>query len=58
MISVIAVTIASAAYTLFVRLRRGHLVHLDMVTKLVGGRKGKQVERERIIERITSNSDV
>ncbi|KAH8690406.1 Ferroporti-1 [Phaeosphaeriaceae sp. PMI808] len=58
LISVIAVTMASSAYTLYVRLRRGHLLHLDMVTKLLGSRKGKQRERERVIERITSSSDV
>jgi len=58
LISVIAVATASSAYTLYVRLRRGHLVHLDVVTKLLGSKKGKQRERESVIERITSSSDV
>ncbi|KAH7319287.1 hypothetical protein BKA65DRAFT_556709 [Rhexocercosporidium sp. MPI-PUGE-AT-0058] len=58
LISVIAVTMASSAYTLYVRVKRGHLIHLDMVTKLVDSKKGKQRERERVIERITSSSDV
>merc|ERR1712000_300326 len=58
LISVVAVTMASSAYTLYVRVKRGHLIHLDMVMKLVGSKKGKQREGERVIERITSSSDV
>jgi iron-regulated transporter 1 len=46
LISVIAVTTASSAYTLYVRLRRGHLIHLDVVTKLLGDLKEKMRERE------------
>jgi iron-regulated transporter 1 len=58
LISVIAVTTASSAYTIYVRLRRGHLIHLDVVTKLLGDLKEKMRERERIIEQITSSSDM
>lgn len=58
LISVIAVATASSAYTLFVRLRRGHLLHLDLITKMLGSNKGKQRERERAIERISSSPDV
>ena len=58
LISVIAVSTASSAYTLFVRLRRGHLIHVDVVMKVLGTRKGKQREQQRVIERITSNSDM
>jgi len=31
---------------------------MDALTKFLGSKKGKQRERERAIERITSNSDV
>lgn len=58
LISVIAVATASSAYTLYVRLKRGHLIHLDVVTKYLGSKEGWQREGERVIERITSSSDV
>ncbi|KAH8812846.1 Ferroporti-1 [Xylogone sp. PMI_703] len=58
LISVVAVASASSAYSLFVRLRRGHLLHLDTVTKLLAGRVEKQREQERVIRRITTDSDV
>ena len=58
MTSVVAVASASSTYTVFVYLRRGHLVHLDVVMKVLGSKKGKQKERERAIESITSNSDL
>ncbi|KAK5290618.1 hypothetical protein LTR99_011019 [Exophiala xenobiotica] len=58
LISVVAVTFAGSAYTLYVRLRRGHLVHFEAVTNFLSTGNGKQREQERVIERITSNSDV
>jgi solute carrier family 40 (iron-regulated transporter), member 1 len=54
LISVMAVVCASSAYTLYVRLRRGHLVHFEAITTCMGMSKGKQRERDRLIERITS----
>jgi solute carrier family 40 (iron-regulated transporter), member 1 len=53
LISVVAVVCASSAYTLYVRLRRGHLVHFEAITTCMGTSKGKQRERDRVIERIT-----
>ncbi|KAM5353404.1 hypothetical protein ACJ41O_000054 [Fusarium nematophilum] len=39
LVSVVAVASASMAYTTFVYIRRGHLLHLEVVTKLFVGRK-------------------
>ncbi|KAH0436643.1 iron-regulated transporter [Colletotrichum camelliae] len=59
LISVAAVATASAAYTLFVYLRRGHLLHLKALGKLscipVRSRQG---DEERVIARITSETDI
>ncbi|KAK4139372.1 Ferroporti-1 [Dichotomopilus funicola] len=46
LISVVAVASAWASYTLFVYLRRGHLLHLDGLMSVLGSGKGKQRERE------------
>ncbi|KAJ4146843.1 hypothetical protein LMH87_001402 [Akanthomyces muscarius] len=58
LISVAAVTSASAAYTVFVYQRRGHLLHLNAITRFLGSSMGKQRERERVIDRITSMTDI
>ncbi|KAM0272894.1 hypothetical protein ACHAQH_008522 [Verticillium albo-atrum] len=58
LISVAAVASASATYTIFVYIRRGHLLHLDALTGLLGGRKAKQRERERALGRIMARSDL
>ncbi|KAH6628179.1 Ferroporti-1 [Chaetomium tenue] len=56
LISVGAVTSAWATYTLFVYIRRGHLVHLDSLTRILGSNKGRQMERQRVVDRITSEA--
>ncbi|KAL2016493.1 hypothetical protein VTK56DRAFT_3456 [Thermocarpiscus australiensis] len=58
LISVGAVASAWASYTLFVYIRRGHLLHLDALKRMLGSSKGKQRERERAIRRITSETDI
>ncbi|KAH6620865.1 Ferroporti-1 [Chaetomium sp. MPI-SDFR-AT-0129] len=58
LISVVAVASAWALYTLFVYLRRGHLLHLHALMSVLGSSKGKQRERERVIRRITSETDI
>lgn len=58
LISVGAVAMASSAYATFVYKRRGHLLHLDALTKCLGTSKAKEQERERGIERITSRPDM
>ncbi|KAL2128819.1 hypothetical protein VTI74DRAFT_8599 [Chaetomium olivicolor] len=58
LISVGAVILAWAAYTLFAYIRRGHLLHLDTLTRILGNNKGKQRERERAIHRIISETDL
>ena len=58
LISVIAVVSASTVYTTFTRIRRGHLLHLDRLTKWLSTGAGKQRERERGIERITIHGEV
>ncbi|KAK4168216.1 Ferroporti-1 [Cladorrhinum sp. PSN259] len=58
LISVGAGASAWASYTLFVYIRRGHLLHLDALKRMLGSRKGKQRERERAIRRITSETDI
>ncbi|KAJ4180725.1 hypothetical protein NW759_017231 [Fusarium solani] len=57
LLSVVAVTSASVAYTIYVYLRRGHLLHLESLTGLLGSNKAKQAEHDRGIRRITSSSD-
>jgi solute carrier family 40 (iron-regulated transporter), member 1 len=57
LISVIAVAMASACYSMFARLRRGHLVHLEVLSQCFGPEKVRQ-EHERGIERVTSHGDV
>ncbi|KAL2144737.1 hypothetical protein VTI28DRAFT_8583 [Corynascus sepedonium] len=56
--SVVAVALAWASYSLFVYLRRGHLLHLDALARILGSSKGKRRERERGIRRITSETDI
>ncbi|KAF6788467.1 iron-regulated transporter [Colletotrichum musicola] len=60
LISVVAVGSASAAYTLFVYFRRGHLFHLEKLGKLpcVPRPRSRRAERERVIEGITSRTDI
>ncbi len=58
LISVGAVTSAWALYSLFVYIRRGHLLHLDAVTRIFRSNKGRQRGRERAIRRITSETDI
>lgn len=53
LISVFAVGCASALYTYFVYLRRGHLVHIPTCFDT----RGKRAAREVVIDRITSNND-
>lgn len=52
LISVIAVGCASALYTYFVYLRRGHLLHIPSCID----KKGKRTVREEAIGRIASNN--
>ncbi|KAF1985540.1 iron-regulated transporter [Aulographum hederae CBS 113979] len=54
LISVLAVATASLAYTLFVRMRRGHLVHLE---KVLCTSTEKRRERQQAIERIVSRDN-
>ncbi|MDI1486552.1 MAG: hypothetical protein OHK93_005783 [Ramalina farinacea] len=52
LISVLAVASTNSAYTLYVRMKRGHLVHLEAVTECLCGchrEKGKKQERERVV---------
>jgi iron-regulated transporter 1 len=58
LISVGAVSSAWASYSLFVYMRRGHLLHLDALTRILRSSKGKQREREQAIRRITSETDI
>ncbi|KAI8652757.1 Solute carrier family 40 protein [Fusarium keratoplasticum] len=58
LLSVAAVISASVAYTIYVYLRRGHLLHLELLTGLLKTKKAKQAEHDRGISRITSTSDV
>ncbi|KAB8226727.1 Ferroporti-1 [Aspergillus novoparasiticus] len=54
LISVIAVGLAGILYTVFVRIQRGHLIH---VPKWIAAPGMLQQTRERCIERISSASD-
>lgn len=56
--SVVAVAVASFTYTGFVYSRRGHLLHLDALKKLLSGRDERKREMQRGIERITSSSEI
>lgn len=47
LIPVVAVACASSVFAVLVHRRRGHLLHLDVLTKLLGSRTGRQVEHER-----------
>ncbi|RBQ96557.1 hypothetical protein VDGD_04326 [Verticillium dahliae] len=58
LISVAAVASASATYTVFVYIRRGHLLHLDALAGLLGSRRAKQRQRERALGRIMARSDL
>ncbi|KAG7149661.1 Solute carrier family 40 member 1 like protein [Verticillium longisporum] len=58
LISVAAVASASATYTVFVYIRRGHLLHLDALAGLLGSRRAKQKQRERALGRIMARSDL
>ncbi|KAI1826361.1 Ferroporti-1 [Xylaria intraflava] len=58
LISVAAIACASVVYTIFVYLRRGHLLHLEALTRFLRSRKGKQRGRERAMDRIISETDV
>lgn len=58
LISVAAVASASVLYTIFVYIRRGHLLHLYTLAVFLGSSKGQQRERERVIIRITSETDI
>ncbi|GAW16352.1 hypothetical protein ANO14919_057780 [Xylariales sp. No.14919] len=58
LISVAAIASTSAVYTIFVYLRRGHLLHLDSLTRCLSSSKGKQRARERAIDRITSQNSM
>ncbi|KAH6689828.1 Ferroporti-1 [Plectosphaerella plurivora] len=57
LISVAAVGLASVLYTTFVYLRRGHLLHLDALTKFLRTSKGKQRARDRGIDRVATVSE-
>ncbi|KAI8648723.1 Solute carrier family 40 protein [Fusarium keratoplasticum] len=46
LLSVVAVTSASVAYTIYVYLRRGHLLHLESLTGLLESNKAKQAEHD------------
>jgi len=56
--SVIAVTLASLCYSLFVRLRRGHLIHPEALSNCFSTEKGEQRKRARIVEREEAGGDV
>ncbi|KAI9782194.1 MAG: hypothetical protein M1839_005308 [Geoglossum umbratile] len=58
LLSVVAVVTAVVLYTIFVYLRRGHLVHLSKWMLIMGSQKGKQRSREQGLERIASSSHV
>ncbi|EWY79956.1 hypothetical protein FOYG_16898 [Fusarium oxysporum NRRL 32931] len=58
LLSVAAVTSAAAAYTIYVYLRRGHLLHLQSLTTLLRSKEAKQDEHDRGLRRIVSSSDV
>ncbi|RSM15094.1 hypothetical protein CDV31_005175 [Fusarium ambrosium] len=58
LLSLAAVTAASVAYTIYVYRRRGHLLHLELLTGLLKTKKAKQEEHDRGIRRITSSCDV
>ncbi|KAK3331709.1 Ferroporti-1 [Cercophora scortea] len=56
-LSVTAVASASSAYTVFVYLRRGHLLHLGALKTFLGSR-GRRRERERALRRITAGNSM
>ncbi|KAK3681657.1 Ferroporti-1 [Podospora appendiculata] len=56
-LSVTAVASASSAYTFFVYLRRGHLLHLGALKTFLGSR-GRRRERERALRRITAGNSM
>lgn len=57
LISVLAISTASFAYTIFARIRRGHIMHLNALSKRFKTNKGKQIEQERVVESITSRDN-
>ena len=60
LISVMAVAAANSAYTLYVRLRRGHLLHLEAIKECCCGcqrEKGKEENTHRL-RTMTSESDL
>ncbi|KAF4461960.1 iron transporter [Fusarium albosuccineum] len=58
LISALAVMTASISYTVFVYLRRGHLLHIDGLMRLLGARGGEQQQRDRAIDRINSTTSI
>ncbi|RDL35914.1 Uncharacterized protein BP5553_06526 [Venustampulla echinocandica] len=58
LLSVVAVVTAGVLYTIFVYLRRGHLLHLAKWKDIMGSQKGRQRSREEGIQRIASSSDM
>ncbi|KAK3298702.1 Ferroporti-1 [Chaetomium fimeti] len=58
LISVGAVASAWAAYSFFVYVQRGHLLHLDALGKMMGTSQGNQREREVGVGRITSETNI
>ncbi|KAF5011840.1 hypothetical protein FDECE_2072 [Fusarium decemcellulare] len=58
LISVLAVMTASISYTVIVYLRRGHLLHIDGLMRLLGARGAEQQQRDRAIDRINSTTDI
>ncbi|KAK0384140.1 hypothetical protein NLU13_8229 [Sarocladium strictum] len=57
LISLIAVACAGVLYSSFVRSRRGHLLHLEVLSKLCDSGSWKQRGRDRAMERLLNRSD-
>ncbi|KAK8069094.1 Ferroporti-1 [Apiospora phragmitis] len=56
--SVGAVTAASCCYTLFVYIRRGHILHPEKLAGACGCWPGKERQRERLLDHINSERDI
>ncbi|KAI9652206.1 MAG: hypothetical protein M1829_001815 [Trizodia sp. TS-e1964] len=58
LLSVLATATAVVLYTIFVYLRRGHLLHLDKWMQIMRSQKGRQRSREEGLGKIAASSDV
>lgn len=58
LLSVTAVTSASITYTIYIYLRRGHLLHWEPLRRWLDGNKAKQEEHDRGLCRVVSSSDI